>query len=251
MTNKNTVRFLAYALAAFIIICMCTTIFSVFYYIEPRYENNIFLEISPTEHVSKLEIDIEKDQLIIKSECDKFSVNAPKYVKAYTDNDKYVIKEKKHYLRRGIIEVCLTPEVYDSISINAGVGKIDVNSMSTKKFVLKAGVGDINIKNLFVADSFKLNGGVGDIKISDATVDKLNLEAGVGNVSISADVRSDSSIKLGIGNVNLDLLNDDYRFDVDKGIGSVSIFGTNVNGLYGNGNTLIKVNGGIGNIDIH
>ena len=123
--------------------------------------------------------------------------------------------------------------------------------MSTKKFVLKAGVGDINIKNLFVADSFKLNGGVGDIKISDATVDKLNLEAGVGNVSISADVRSDSSIKLGIGNVNLDLLNDDYRFDVDKGIGSVSIFGTNVNGLYGNGNTLIKVNGGIGNIDIH
>ena len=41
----------------------------------------------------------------------------------------------------------------------------------------------------------------GDIKISDATVDKLNLEAGVGNVSISADIRSDSSVKLGCINI--------------------------------------------------
>ena len=77
---------------------------------------------------------------------------------------------------------------------------------------------------------------------------------GVGETNINALLTGKSDIDAGIGNLNI-MLNgskEDYKINTEKGIGTVRIDGDSIsnNQTFGNGDNLIKIDGGIGNISI-
>lgn len=250
-SRQNTVRFLAFCLAGFIILCMCASVMSVLYFIFPQKDAKTH-EVSLNE-VDIVDITISKDQLRIET-GNSFMIKIPSYVSYDYHNDKLVVKEKRHPFTKGVVTITIPyGKVFKEFNIDAGIGKITIDNIVTDSFTLEAGVGDIDISKLNVFKKFKIDGGVGDISISNADVSILDVKAGVGNISIGAFVRESGSVDLGIGNVNLDLLDnqDLYRFDVSKGIGSVNVFGNNVEGAFGTGDIMIRLDGGIGNINVH
>ena len=77
---------------------------------------------------------------------------------------------------------------------------------------------------------------------------------GIGKVEINADIKGNSTISCGIGELILDLLGnkDDYQVIVDKGVGSVKVDGIKKkdDSIYGNGLNKINIDGGIGTIHV-
>lgn len=76
---------------------------------------------------------------------------------------------------------------------------------------------------------------------------------GVGKFSITSSIIGDSKINAGIGSLELNILEkeENYKIKIDKGIGNIKINGENVtDDIYGSGERIIDIEGGIGNINI-
>ena len=114
------------------------------------------------------------------------------------------------------------------------------------------GAGDVTINTLTAMKSADIDGGAGRITIKGGTLNNLDLDMGVGQLNLTALLTGACEMDLGIGQTNLTLLGtqDDYRLDIEKGIGTVTVDGKKVSdfGSSGNGENRIEINGGIGAI---
>ena len=99
-----------------------------------------------------------------------------------------------------------------------------------------------------------MEGGAGDITVKSGALRDLDLSIGVGELDITARLEGSCKLDLGIGETKLKLLGtaDDYCIEVSKGLGSINVDGTDVknNTTIGNGKHMIKLNSGVGNIDV-
>ena len=77
---------------------------------------------------------------------------------------------------------------------------------------------------------------------------------GVGNCNISASLKNNNVIESGVGQLNIELLDniDDYKIKLTKGIGDITINNLKItdDNTFGNGNKNISLTGGIGPISI-
>lgn len=100
----------------------------------------------------------------------------------------------------------------------------------------------------------KIDTGAGKLKIASGNINDLDLDIGIGDTDITARITGKSKIDTGIGSVKLNLIGakEDYKINVSKGIGEVKIAGEKVadNEIVGNGENVIKLNGGIGEIKV-
>ena len=81
----------------------------------------------------------------------------------------------------------------------------------------------------------------------------LSVKTGVGEIDIKSNITGNSVIDTGIGEAKIELNNDEeeYTFEFNKGIGEATLNGRSVDdGKLGNGFNYIKVNAGIGEINI-
>lgn len=92
--------------------------------------------------------------------------------------------------------------------------------------------GDHAVLELYIpknqcADEIKINTGVGSVETVDGTLicNKLDLDCGVGECIISADIRDKGEIDGGVGSIVLTLAGteQDYNYEVDCGVGDISI----------------------------
>ena len=90
-------------------------------------------------------------------------------------------------------------------------------------------------------------------------IDEVKMNIGAGTVSIEklnikADVTGKSKIDTGVGNLDLylTLSEEDYKIDIDKGIGEIKFNDNTIgdNTSIGGGSNYIKINGGVGDINI-
>lgn len=85
-------------------------------------------------------------------------------------------------------------------------------------------------------------------------ISNLSLVVGVGNCNISASLKNNNVIEAGVGQLNIELLDniDDYKIKLTKGIGDITINNLKItdNNTFGNGNKNISLTGGIGPISI-
>jgi hypothetical protein len=116
------------------------------------------------------------------------------------------------------------------------------------------GAGKVQFECLNAYTDADIIGGAGEITIASGTLNNLTLEMGVGELNLSIALLGNSDLEFGVGNSKLTLIGnkEDYRVDVKKGIGSISVDGKNVSdfGSSGNGQNNIKVQGGVGAVDI-
>ena len=211
-----------------------------------------------TNGVSVLDIDIKYANLIIKV-GDKLSAETNnKYITTSQKGNKLIINEKKHSWfnndKSDLIVYIPEDLIFDGVSIDAGAGKIEIDSLNTKILEFDLGAGKTDINNLVVLGSAEIDGGAGEITISNANINNLDLDTGVGKFTLISELIGKNEIDVGVGELNITLLGikENYRIIAEKGIGSIKLDNKDMksNQFYGTGQNSIDISGGVGSIDI-
>lgn len=174
-------------------------------------------------------------------------------------NNQLVVKEKNANLfnsnnQRTITITIPVDTVLDTVSIEAGAGEIQIEKMATKNLDLEIGAGTVNITDLQVTQKAKIEGGAGRLEMLSGEIANLDLEMGIGDLILATSLSGNNKIDAGIGKLELTLTDglDNYVIRANKGIGSIKIDGNEINNNveYGNGAIYLKVDGGVGSVDI-
>ena len=144
--------------------------------------------------------------------------------------------------------------VFDDVSIETGAAKMTAETLSTASLELKLGAGNIKIEQLNVTSHADIEGGTGEITVAGGTLNNLELEMGVGELNMTVALLGNNELNFGIGESNLTVLGskDDYRIDIEKGLGTVTIDGKTVTdfGTSGNGQHSLEIETGIGAVNL-
>ena len=126
--------------------------------------------------------------------------------------------------------------------------------MTTKSLELKLGAGDVEIAKLTVEDSARIEGGAGKLSIADGALRNLNLNMGVGELNLTAALLGENDLTFGVGSSNLTLLGsrEDYRLEIERGIGSIMVDGDSIGNIQnsGEGKNHVEIEGGVGSVDL-
>ena len=270
-TTQKIIKYLAIAFALFLVIGIFSCIFSLSHEIissinGDKNESELLEEYTViSNNINKVEsfkIDISNDDIEIKV-GEKFEVrtNDPN-VKFYHENSKVKIKSDKTFSwhinnsSRGTIVIYLPNDFNISeLDLELGAGKIDIDKLSAETLLMNLGAGTMNAKELNVYESATINGGAGNININSGTISNLNLKLGAGNATIYSDLTGKNNLTTGVGKLNLELNQnkDNYKFEINKGLGNIILndFDVSEDSIIGNGEIYIKINGAVGNTIIN
>lgn len=144
--------------------------------------------------------------------------------------------------------------VLTDVEINAGAGALEIERLVVRNLDLDLGAGKTKIRELNVAEGARINSGAGVVEVDQGKINNLRLELGAGKTEVRAELIGKSKVESGVGRLDLVLLGhkDDYRFSVDKGIGSVRIDGAEQSddAVYGQGERTIDLESGVGAIEV-
>ena len=223
---------------------------------------NVVLDDSQTYEITSdihsLDIQINAADFKIKH-GDAFSVESNlKYLSVSEKNGVLTIvdeaKSNSNYTNAILTLYVPNGIVFHDVDIETGAAKMTVDTLSASSVELKLGAGDVRFESLNASSNVDIEGGAGQITIVSGTLNDLSLEMGIGELNLRAAVLGESDLKFGVGESNLTLIGskDDYKVDVEKGLGSISVDGKNVSdfGSSGNGQSHIHIEGGIGAVHI-
>lgn len=211
-----------------------------------------------TSEIHSLDIQINAADFIIEH-GDRFSVESNlKYLSVSERDGVLTLAEEQKY---GIhdtdaaLKLCVPNNiVFEKVAITTGAAKLTADSLSANSVELKLGAGNVQFGCLNAYSNADLEGGAGQITITSGTINDLTLEMGVGELNLSTALLGNSNLKFGVGKSELTLIGsiDDYKVDIKKGIGSISVDGRNISdfGSSGNGQNNINVEGGVGTVNI-
>lgn len=150
------------------------------------------------------------------------------------------------YLPRGF--------VFDNAKIETGAGEFSLPSFSANRLSLSLGAGKVEIGELNVRDSAKIEGGAGAFSINGGSLRALEFEMGMGDVKMRAEMLGNCELNFGVGKAELTLLGtpDDYRLDIEKGLGEVKVDGAKYGSstVLGTGDSSLEIECGIGKVNI-
>ncbi len=269
--TQKIIKYLAIAFALFLIVTIISAILSGIYGLAnvlglAGSNENIITEdlkviSNEIKDIGTLKLELAFTDLEIKT-GDSFKVETNNSKMSFTENNGNVkIKDENHnsfinnnYTSNLIIYIPEDMRALDEVSIDAGAGKIRIESLKTQGLYLNLGAGETEIKNLNVTNECDIEGGAGRINILSGVIKNLDFDMGVGEANLTANLTGKNDIDAGIGNLNITLLGnkEDYQIKIDKGLGNVSLDGQGLemNRVYGTGERYIEVNGGIGNIRV-
>lgn len=218
------------------------------------YDNSV----SINSNTKVLNIDLNISNLTIKKGDKLNIISNNKYIKVDKNDGIVNIKEKNHlgfnYKDNKVTITIPTNIKLDNVNLNAGAGKITIDYLNTSKINFSLGAGKVTIKELNVDKETFIDGGAGKIEILSGNINNLNFDMGIGNTIIKSNITGNSDIDCGIGALELNLLNNmkNYTFEIEKGLGSVTLNKENVKeGKIGSGINLIEIDGGVGSININ
>lgn len=274
-TFQKIIKALAIALAVFIIFSIVTIVFGIVTTIAKvtfladlitidKSEVINYTEEYDIEQINSLYIDSSIAKLEIY-ESDKIAVEATDVTKKFSskvENGKLVIKETaktnisingqvnpviKLYIPKGF--------VFDNVDIDSGVGDTTIESLQADVVEMSTGVGNLTIDYIDSKSKIDIESGVGKLNIKNSILNNLSFEAGVGEYNITTYLTGNSEFDCGVGNGTI-VLNgfneENSKIKIDKGLGNININGQSYSDsqVYGNGANIIDINGGVGNINI-
>ena len=142
---------------------------------------------------------------------------------------------------------------FEKVGLFTGAGRVTVDTLSAKRLEMELGAGDVSVGSLFVTGSAGMMGGAGRITVSGGRINDFDLEMGVGELELTSALTGECELEMGIGDADITLLGsrEDYRLEISKGIGAVSVDGNEVSGSNGgSGANEVEISGGIGAIDV-
>ena len=259
---QKTVKYIAMAFAIFLTVSIIGGMLSVFGLFSGFWGGDAVIENVKTYTVSSdinaLDVKINAADFQIK-QGEAFSVESN--LKHLTVEDKdgvLTIKETKKFgsTYTGAILTLYIPAdtVFEKANIVTGAGRFTVDYLSADAMNFELGAGEVTIGSLIAAKYADIEGGAGKITIADGALNNLDLEMGVGQLNLTSVLSGDCSLDSGVGEMNVTLLGnkEDYKLDLEKGIGNISVDGDNISGNsnIGNGINEVEIHGGIGAIHV-
>lgn len=261
---QKTIKIFAICLAIFIIINIIGGILSFLAIITGVHFSN---DTVKTETFSETYTNIESinissvsSNIVIKS-GNEFMVEANNIRNSFSSkvrNGELQIREEKNWFFSnnisGEIIIYVPIEIaLDELKIDSGAGKIEIENVKADEFSLDQGAGIVTIGNSKF-NKTDIDGGAGEIRIKNSILNNLKMNAGIGKIDVEAEITGNSKIDCGIGEMRITLLGDeqDYNIKAEKGIGNIHINRKiQENDItYGNGKNKLKLEGGMGNINI-
>lgn len=262
---QRVIKYIAMVLAIVLIIMIFGGILgglSLFSYIfdknaEPVHD---LTSQSFSKDYTNLDIEISAADFIIE-EGDAFSIDSNhKYLKVEEKNNTLRIYDTKRPfgINNETYKVILTvPKdiVFDEVSIETGAAKLSVLSITTYDLDLHLGAGLVALTDVTVNTEADIEGGAGSLNIENCSFNNLGLDIGVGECDLEAKLFGNSELNCGVGTANFKLVETDdvtYRVDVEKGLGTVKLDGKKLEKAtqFGNGNSKVEINCGVGDVDI-
>ena len=265
-TFQKVIKYLAIAFAIFLTVTIIGSIFSAIGLFGGFFTDDAVTENMKTYSVSteirNLDIVINAADLYIK-EGEAFSVESNlKNLKVDDDNGRLTIKDlTKNKLfggysyEKAVLTIYVpTGTVFENVNLTTGAGRLTVDNMYAETIDFELGAGEVSIGALVATKSADIDGGAGRITVSGGALKNLDMDMGVGELNLTSSLSGECKLDMGVGNSNITLIGnkDDYKLDLEKGIGSISIDGKNVSDFSnsGNGTNEVEINGGVGAINV-
>ncbi len=261
-TFQKAVKYLAIALAIFLTVSIIGGILSMFGLFGGFFGGSAVTDDIKTYTVSSdiksLEVKINAADFTIK-QGDSFSVESNlKYLTVEDKNGVLTIRDTKKFIRTytGAVLTLYIPAdtVFDKANITTGAGRLTVDNLSADTMNFELGAGEVAIDTLVAASDIDINGGAGKITISGGALHNLDLDMGAGQLNLTSALTGESDFDLGIGESNITVIGNknDYKLDIERGLGNITVDGTSVSNIkgQGNGNNDIEISGGIGAINL-
>ena len=144
--------------------------------------------------------------------------------------------------------------IFTKAEIEIGAGTTNIEKLKVANLDLNLGAGAVKIQNC-EAEKTDIECGAGKVVIENSTLKNLKLDTGVGEFSYSGYILGNSAIECGIGKLTLNLEGGEelYSIEAEHGIGAIKLNGSNLenNKTVGSGENIIKLEGGIGEIQIN
>lgn len=277
---QKVIKYLAIALAIFLIVNIIGAILSIIGIIggiafftntitdvkeeivqeSPEYleQPEVITDNINIEDIVKFEIEVKYSNLEIKKGDFKVESNDTN-VKCTQKGNELIVKETgNNWLRNkeGNKVIIYIPEnkEFNEIEIDTGAGNIEIESLNTKGLSFSIGAGKVEINNLKVTNEAEIDGGAGKVDILSGEICNLNLDMGIGEFNICTKLLGNNDIEQGMGKLTIKLRDsqENYTIRTRKGMGSITIDGKEAqnNSIYGNGQNILNIEGGMGAIEI-
>lgn len=259
---QKLIKYGAIALAALLVVAILGGIFKTVGALGILFEGKgVAQEVTDypvSQNITALEISIGAADVTVET-ADRFYVKSNlKNIIVTEENGKLIIREKDSFAvsYNGAVLQIGIPENFSfkSIRMETGAGVLNAQALSAEAVSLELGAGEVSIGKLIVSHKAEIEGGTGRLTVGGGSIRDLELDMGVGQLNLTAALLGDSRLDMGIGEAKLQLLGakEDYRIEIEKGIGQAVVDGTAVSegGVYGNGVNDVEISGGIGAIDI-
>ena len=141
--------------------------------------------------------------------------------------------------------------VLDSVRMFTGAGRVVVEALSARNIYLELGAGEARLERLTALNSAEIHGGAGKIAINGSELWNLELEMGMGQLEMTAALRGECELDLGVGETVLTLLGprEEYSVEIAKGLGTVEVDGVSATDFSLKGSQacrLVDIDGGVG-----
>lgn len=212
-----------------------------------------------TSEIKNLNIEINAADLTIQ-EADSFSVESNlKYLKVEEKDGTLIVEETRKFsgtYTDAILKIYVPAgTVFEEVDLTTGAGRLTISNLTSGILDFDLGAGDVSIDSLVATKSSDIDGGAGRITISDGMLNDLDLEMGVGQLNLTAALTGNCQMDMGVGESNITLIGskEDYKLDLEKGLGNITIDGKSVSdyGSSGIGTNEVEINGGIGSINVN
>ena len=270
-TAQKVIKYLATAFAVFLIITIISAILSGVYALlsalglihtnKDIVTENLKVISREVKVVTTLKIDLAYTNLDIKTGDDfKVETNNSKITFEENNGSVKIKEENRNWLNNNNMSsnlIIYIPEdmiAIDETKIQTGAGKINIEKLNTQSLYLELGAGDVYIENVIATGKTKIDGGVGKTELKSCEINNLKANLGMGEFTFSGKLTGKSKIDSGVGAINIDLIDNknNYKIDVSKGLGNVTLDGQKLetDRVYGIGENYLDIDGGIGEIKI-
>ena len=262
-TFQKIIKYLAMAFAIFlsisIIAGICSALFTVSYLFGANKEERIVINQAIGGDFSSISVNLSAAELEIKTGDDFALQTNHKYLK-YEEKDEILkIGETKPPFAsnpKGMKVILTIPQdkIFDYVDIRAGAGTVTIDELSSNMLNIDLGAGELTAQRLDALYNAEFDGGAGSVTISGGHLNNADIDMGVGELNLTSELSGKSSIDYGIGETNLVLIGneDNYKIELDKGIGEAWLDGKKMSddSVYGTGKSFIEIDGGIGELSI-
>ena len=261
-TVQKIIKYLAVVLAIFLSVSIITGICGALFTVANLFGADTESEMvnqSVGSHFTSISVNLSAAELEIKT-GDKFAVETNhKYLICEEKDDILKISETRTLFAshpRGMKVILTIPQdkIFDYVDLRAGAGSVTIDELSSNMLDVELGAGEFKAGELVATYKAEIDGGAGSVTISGGRLNNADIDMGVGELNLTSELSGKSSIDYGVGETNLVLIGeeDDYKIELDKGMGEALLAGRKMSNdsVYGAGKNVIEIDGGIGELNI-